>query len=393
MYEFTEPAVLNCLHRVITAFSRIGEYVRIECTESELCFSVINSSLTVIGRTEFQRPAFNGHGLTTTVHVRSKAIDLAFKSIESSSTKKIILNFSQNDSICETLEVIFERDDKVNKTFSCACLQAVMPYMDYELSTDSLFTFECLPSMLRGAFSSCERSADEVKVLFQSQAVNILARKRGKQHYDKEIDNPILRGGLKTIINLRPNMFTQITIQTPWQTEFKLREFRVMLQFFDQIGEDPPLKAIFNKEGPTTPMEFTAQLTSFSGVYFKFKFVTKVSTPKRLEPDNWLRVGNQTGAYATNLLRQSFPPTRRSRRPSAQARHSPYPSSPIPPPYIETPESDLFVSNRVEEDEREGDREREGEDVEDVEEVARMYSENLEEVGFTQENYTRGLFD
>lgn len=248
--------------------------------------------------------------------------------------------------------------------------------MDFQLSPDSLFSFECMPSMLRGAFASCERSADEVKVLFQTQKVNILARKRERGH-DRDIGNPILRAGLKTIINLRPEMFTQISIRTPWQTEFKLREFRVMLGFLEQLGEDSPLKATFNREGPTTPMKFETRLTSFPDMQFVFKFVTRVTPPKQQEQASWLRVGPQHGS------------ARATSEPSVHARWSHRASSTSSS--LHSPQIPSVSMHGFSADGRNAGDETQDEDARDEEGMNEV--DEILEVGFTQEEQTRGLFD
>lgn len=292
MYSFHDSLVLNCIHRSVSAYGRIGEYINITATTTSLTLSVINSSLTVISRLKIPRPLFNGPGCHKKVHIKARAIDLVFKSVEPDNTSVVSFSFLTEPSGQEVLELQFNYDTGLSKKFRIQCLKTAVPSLDFQLSLGTVFNFECLPSMLRNAFASCEQGADVVKILFQRSKVNLHARK-SIQSLKKASENSALRMGLKTIINLEPEFFRRITIETPWQAEIKLKELRIMLTFFDQIGEDVPLRATFNRSGPTTPMIFQARMTSHPDIEFSFKFITRITSPKLNEAPSWLRVGPQ----------------------------------------------------------------------------------------------------
>lgn len=300
MYTVTDPKIIECLHRTINAFSKIGEYINLVAKRASLEFTVVNSSRTVLGRAVFSSPLIQGEGASKNVYIKARAADFVFRRLENELAVTLQLQFQVTRTGQEQLELRIDSGSGVKKVFRLPCLQTALLPMDFEPIGQRPCTIECLPSILRDAFASCEAGADEIKMSFQQNLVNLIARKRGKV----KADTQIMRSGLRTIINLQPETFQQITVKIPRQLDFKLKEFRVMLAFFDQLGDETPIQAKFNDEGPTTPLAFRAGLSAFKGMEFDFKFLAKSSIP-RIGGDHgqaFLRVGPQPNYSESDSL-------------------------------------------------------------------------------------------
>lgn len=303
MYIIEDSKVLEYLHKTINAFSKIGEYINLVAKRQSLEFTVVNSSRTVLGRASFSSPLIQGEGGSKSVYIKARAADFVFRRLENEQAVTLQLQFQVTRTGQEQIELKFDSGSGVKKLFRLPCLQTALSPIAFEPIGQRPYTIECLPRILRDAFASCETGADEIKMSFQRSLVNLIARKRGKV----KAETQIMRSGLRTIINLQPETFRQITVKTPRQLDFKLKEFRVMLAFFDQLGDEIPIQAKFNDEGPTTPLAFRAGLSVFQGMNFDFKFLAKSSVPRIAgeHGQTVLRVGPQPNYNDSDFNGQS----------------------------------------------------------------------------------------
>lgn len=298
MYSFTDPRVLSMLQKVVTTYSRIGEFITLEARSESLQLSTVNSSQSVVGQVKLVQPLFTGSGSQKTVQVKARALDMVLRRLENDHVSALDLEFTVTGTGHEQVVVVFNSTNGATKEFVLPGLYSAIMTPEFESLGDP-FSFECLPSLLREAFASCESSADELQIMFRPNLISLLAQKRGNHARKKagsiDVTKPAVQPGLKTLIKLQFDSFRQITAQAPRQLDMKFKEFRTMLSFLDYMCDGSPLRAEFSGVGSTTPVVFRGKFAAFPAIQFVFKFVSRFTAP-RTPPVTWVRVGPQGAA-------------------------------------------------------------------------------------------------
>lgn len=314
MLLFKDKKVIDGLCKVLLTASRIGEHVNIISNSSSLQFFTVNASLTVVGETTVSSRLYEGSA-TKNTHIKARAAEVIARIISRALPTSMQWEFVTTGSGEEVLDVRVFYASGLNKTFKVHCMHIVSSQLDFMSPRDSAFSFSCLTSRLRDAFSHCDLGADEIKFAFHQDMVNIYTRKiyRGTQTNgagaisgNAAALNGVMRGlgkigaggnsstGLSTTVTVQPETFEQITIQTPLQLVFKFKEFRTVVKAFHGLSEKVVLQVRFDADlnNTTTVLEFSVNSPISPPFQYTYRFLAKQQTDSR-EHRRWLKIGRQ----------------------------------------------------------------------------------------------------
>lgn len=315
MLLFKDRKVIDGLCKVLLTASRIGEHVNIISNSTSLQFFTVNASLTVVGETTVSSRLYEGSA-TKNTHIKARAAEVIARIISRTPPTSMQWAFITTTSGEEVLDVHVFYASGLNKSFKIPCMHIVSSQLDFMSPGDSAFSFSCLTSRLRDAFSHCDLGADEIKFAFHQDMVNIYTRKiyRGTQTTGAGAIggnaaaslNGAMRGlgkigaggssstGLSTTVTVQPETFEQITIQTPLQLVFKFKEFRTVVKAFHGLSEKVVLQVRFDADlnNTTTVLEFSINSPVSPPFQYTYRFLAKQQTDSREHP-RWLKIGRQ----------------------------------------------------------------------------------------------------
>lgn len=304
VYQFQDPGILVALHVAVNAFSKIGDQIFIQAQNSFLRLEVTNKSFSISARADFPRSSFSGSGDNRVAQVQSRAIDSALANLQGVRVRNLRWKFRVPRTGSENIELRFQLSSGVEKTFIIPILepqtnQQIPHHLAYVGAPEAPlhdhhqghhYTLSIPVASMRELLSHTTSPADELELRFSSTGEVVLRTyKHPAASGRRDRTRGVLNLDLSTHIQVGLGSFRQLNVCAPWYGGLRLKEFRVMLQFLQQMPRMGILNAEF--QGPGNPFVCRGLNDDENDPRFSFVFLTKPLVTTHNSRPRWLRVG------------------------------------------------------------------------------------------------------
>lgn len=306
-YQFQDPGALVALRITVNAFSKIGDQIFIHAQPSLLRLEASNKSLSISARADFPQSTWSGPGDNRIAQVQSRALDSTLTNLQGVRVRNLRWKFRVPRRGSESLEIRFQLSSGVEKTFSLPILeprsndqtphhlvygitQTNQPQAHGHHHQGHHYTLSIPVASMRELLSHTAAPADELELRFSPAGEVVLRTYRHPATSGRrDRTRGVLNLDLSTHIQVGLGSFRQLIVCAPWNGGLRLKEFRIMLQFLQQM----PRMGILNAEfrGPGCPFVCHGYNDGESGPSFSFVFLTKPLVTTHNSRPRWLRVG------------------------------------------------------------------------------------------------------